>query len=333
MMNSAQTSHLTDAATQGLTPLPDWGLIMVEGPDAASLLQGQLSNSVLGLEPCFTGQIAQSNDVRLVGYCNPKGRLLASAWLSLFPQSTESDDRFVLFISRDIAASIAKRLSMYVLRSKVKILDASDEWVVLGSYASSQIDSAPEIPKDGFALQLPPVVVAQTSYRRTLIACPKKNSIDIDIDLQCLGYWNTLEIQSAIPRIVLATQEQFVPQMINFESVAGVDFKKGCYPGQEIVARSQYRGVIKRRLQLASTANTPQTSNIVKPACELFYSGDSTQPCGMVVLAAQDAFDPKRISLQVECKLDALDDGDIYLGNSSGPRLNIEPLPYPLIEI
>lgn len=332
MMNSAQTPLLTDAAAQGLTPLPDWGLIMVEGPDAASLLQGQLSNSVLGLKPCFTGQIAQSNDVRLVGYCNPKGRLLASAWLSLFPQSAESDDRFVLFISRDIAANIAKRLSMYILRSKVKVLDASDDWVILGSYANSLIDSASAIPKDGFALQLPSVAVAQTSYRRTLIACPKKNFINIDTDLQCLSYWNTLEVASAIPRIVLATQEQFVPQMINFESVAGVDFKKGCYPGQEIVARSQYRGVIKRRLQLASTANTPQTSNFAKPACELFHSGDSTQPCGMVVLAAQDAFDPKIISLQVECKLDALDD-DIYLGSSSGPKLNIEPLPYPLIEI
>lgn len=333
MTNSSQISAVTGAANQGLARLSDWGLIFVEGPDAASLLQGQLSNSVLGLKRCFAGEVALGNDVRLAGYCNPKGRLLASAWLSLFPQSQESDDRFVLFISRDIAANIAKRLSMYVLRSKVKVSDASDDWVVLGSYADSLVESAPAISKHSLALQLPSVVAAEISYQRTLIACPKNNLADTDSDLQSLRYWNTLEVASAIPRIVLATQEQFVPQMINFESVAGVDFKKGCYPGQEIVARSQYRGVVKRRLQLASTANTPQTLNIAKPACELFHSGDSTQPCGMIVLAAQDAFDDKLIHLQAECKLEALEGGDIHLGSSVGPRLEIERLPYPLIEI
>ncbi|OYY56491.1 MAG: hypothetical protein B7Y05_18030 [Polynucleobacter sp. 24-46-87] len=131
----------------------------------------------------------------------------------------------------------------------------------------------------------------------------------------------------------MATQEQFVPQMINFESVAGVDFKKGCYPGQEIVARSQYRGVVKRRLQLANCENTEQAFSMAKPACELFHSGDSSQPCGMVVLAAKDAYDPLRINLQLECKLKALEAGDIHLGSPSGPLLKIESLPYPLIEI
>ncbi len=333
MTNSAQIPSLTDAATQGLAHLSDWGLIFVEGPDASSLLQGQLSNSVLGLKRCFAGQLAQGKDVRLVGYCNPKGRLLASAWLSLFPASAESEDRFALFISRDIAASIAKRLSMYVLRSKVRVFDASDDCVVLGSYADSLVGSAPDTPKESIALELPSVVVGEKSYERILIACPQNSFAGADTVSHCLGFWNTLEVLSAIPRIVFPTQEQFVPQMINFESVAGIDFKKGCYPGQEIVARSQYRGVVKRRLQLANTANTEQALSIAKPACELFHSGDSTQPCGMVVLAAQDAFDAQKIGLQVECKLEALEDGDIFLGGSHGPRLVIDRLPYPLIEI
>ena len=115
----------------GLSLLSQWGLIFVEGEDAASFLQNQLSNSVLGLSPTLPMQIAQShNATRLVGYCNPKGRLLASAWVGLFPNSESAEDRFVLFISKDIAASTAKRLSMYVLRSKVKIVDASSEWRV-----------------------------------------------------------------------------------------------------------------------------------------------------------------------------------------------------------
>jgi folate-binding protein YgfZ len=138
---------------------------------------------------------------------------------------------------------------------------------------------------------------------------------------------------SAIPRIVLATQEQFVPQMINFESVAGVDFKKGCYPGQEIVARSQYRGAVKRRLQLAHTVSTPSTLTMAKPGVELFHSSDTAQPCGMVVLAAFNPDHLDRIDFQAECKLDALEAGEIHLGNSDGPVLKIDLLPYPLIEI
>ncbi len=125
----------TTSLNNGSTPLTDWGLILVEGPDAATLLQSQLSNSVVSLRRTAIDGIAQGFDsVRLVGYCSPKGRLLASAWLGLFPESADSDDRFALFISRDIAATTAKRLSMYVLRSKVKVMDASNDWDVFGSY-------------------------------------------------------------------------------------------------------------------------------------------------------------------------------------------------------
>ena len=145
--------------------------------------------------------------------------------------------------------------------------------------------------------------------------------------------WNSLEVLSAIPRIVLATQEQFVPQMINFESVFGVDFKKGCYPGQEIVARSQYRGAVKRRLQLVHLSEDQALLENCKPGIEIFQSGDPAQPAGMVVLAAPNLFDSNRVDLQVECKLDALEGGKIHLANSEGPVLKIDLLPYPLLEI
>jgi folate-binding protein YgfZ len=138
---------------------------------------------------------------------------------------------------------------------------------------------------------------------------------------------------SAIPRIVQATQEQFVPQMINFESVAGVDFKKGCYPGQEIVARSQYRGAIKRRLQLAHTAKNSLGEQSIAPGVELFHSGDPDQPAGMVVLSSYAPQDLNRIDFQIECKLEALESGEIHLGSTAGPVLKIDALPYPLIEI
>ncbi|SNX28564.1 hypothetical protein SAMN06295945_0896 [Polynucleobacter meluiroseus] len=316
----------------GCSDLPEWGLILVEGPDATQLLQSQLSNSVLNLRNTLAGEIARGHDaVRLAGYCSPKGRLLASAWLGLFPQEDESI-RYGLFISKDIAAGIAKKLSMYVLRSKVTVKDVSHEWQITGLYdLSSNIDK-PSIESDALALSMPDVLINEKSYSRLLIARPSSSS-QKKIDVTALSEWNSLEVLSAIPRIVLATQEQFVPQMINFESVLGVDFKKGCYPGQEIVARSQYRGAVKRRLQLAHLKSAQLSLESYAPGTELYHSGDLSQPAGMVVLSAPNPLEPGRIDMQVECKLDALQNGDIHLGSISGPVLKIDALPYLLLEI
>ena len=314
--------------------LPQWGLILVEGLDAASFLQNQLTNSVLGLVRILPGQIAQGfSSARLIGYCSPKGRLLASAWVGLFPASEDAQDRFALFISKDIAASTAKRLSMYVLRSKVKVTDISDKWIVSGLYGSEQQIAALKLNDDCIALRMPDVLVGNESVARLLIAHPQKELPNIQNTNEMLNSWNELEVLSAIPRIVQATQEQFVPQMINFESVAGVDFKKGCYPGQEIVARSQYRGAIKRRLQLAHLSGINFDESPVLPSTDLFYSNDPTQPAGMVVLACSSQSEPQRIDLQIECKLEALEGGNIHLGSVDGPVLKIDLLPYPLIEI
>ena len=307
---------------------------MVEGPDAASFLQNQLTNSVLGLKRILPGHIAASfSAVRLVGYCSPKGRLLASAWVGLFPASEDAQDRFALFISKDIAASTAKRLSMFVLRSKVKVIDLSDEWNISGLFCSEEQLISFKFDASYIALRLPDVLVGDQSISRMLMACPQNSECIAEDSSELLGTWNELEVLSAIPRIVKATQEQFVPQMINFESVAGVDFKKGCYPGQEIVARSQYRGAIKRRLQLAHVDSIRLDTDLALPGSELFHSDDPNQPAGMVVLSAPSQSNLQQIDLQIECKLDALAGGDIHLGSAGGPVLKIDVLPYPLIEI
>jgi len=330
-----QTNQNTQIQAQvpsfGLTPLSKWGLIFVEGPDAVSFLQNQLTNSVLGLNRTISPQIAYSYpSARLLGYCSPKGRLLASAWGALMPRDASADDRFALFISEDIAASTAKRLAMFVLRSKVKVTDVSALWNISGYFGLSDAMSSFTITESQIGLRLPDVLASNQSYGRVLIAQEKVNE---SCDQAALDIWNDLEVLSAIPRIVLATQEQFVPQMINFESVAGVDFKKGCYPGQEIVARSQYRGAIKRRLFLAHISEKDLPIDSTQPGIELFHSQDSSQPAGMVVLSAPSPLDPGRIDLQVECKLEALEHGEIHLGSPQGPVLKIDSLPYPLIEI
>ena len=315
--------------------LPQWGIIFIEGPDATGFLQNQLSNSLLGMKRTHDSDIAKSTDsVRLVGYCSPKGRLIASAWIGLFPASESADDRYVLFISKDIAASTAKRLGMYVLRSKVKVIDMSSEWSVSGFFDATTNNGFENLKtsKDHLVAEIPNVLAQDLTYKRYLIAHLANVKIE-SLSEGAIDAWNDLEVLSAIPRIVLATQEQFVPQMINFESVAGVDFKKGCYPGQEIVARSQYRGAIKRRLFLVNITDDSITEAQTSPGTELFHSGDPNQPAGMVVLSARSMFETGRIDLQVECKLDALESGSIHLGAPDGPVLKIDTLPYPLLEI
>ena len=333
MTNTTQNNPISaDFPLSGMSLLPQWGLILIEGEDATSFLQNQLTNSILGLQATHPTQIAQSyNSVRLVGYCNVKGRLMASAWLALCPETIGSMNRYALFISKDIAASFAKRLSMFVLRSKVKINHVSDQCNVMGMYGSAQQVEKFSVRDDGVALMLPEVFNKGQLYSRLLVANPISDEAS-PLSESALCQWNSLEVLSAIPRIVLATQEQFVPQMINFESVGGVDFKKGCFPGQEIVARSQYRGSIKRRLQLAHLESEPNGFDI-SPGTELFYQDDPDQPAGMVVLSAVNAENPNWINFQIECKLEALEHGEIHLGSNQGPVLKIDPLPYPLLEI
>jgi folate-binding protein YgfZ len=314
--------------------LADWGLIIVEGEDAASFLQNQLTNSVLGLTTAAPAALASGSDaVRLVGYCSPKGRLIASAWLGLF--SNENGDRcFYLFISKDIAASTAKRLGMFVLRSKVTVKDVTDSWEITGYCTSGTLDTL-EVNKSAVLLQLPDVMTAGVAMQRVLIAQPiasDQASIEATSeDAQIL--WRSLEVMSAIPRIVAATQDQFVPQMVNFESVYGVDFKKGCYPGQEIVARSQYRGAIKRRLQLAHCPIDLLANAPAGPGSEIFHADDAGQPAGMVVLSAPSIANARRMDFQIEIKTELQAGGTFHLGTPDGPILMLDRLPYPLIEI
>ena len=215
--------------------LPDWGLILIEGQDASAFLQGQLTNSVLGLTITPSGAIAQSNSgVRFTGYCSAKGRLLASGWICLSEHQETS--RYAFFVSRDLAEMFAKRLAMFVLRSKVTVSDVSDRWYVYGALESIP-NLSPHLPKDAIALTMRHP--ADHNHTERIVFASEQDLVIANDQSRSL--WDSAEIASAIPRIVHPTQDQFVPQMINLESVGGVDFKKGCYPGQEVVARSQDR--------------------------------------------------------------------------------------------
>ncbi len=305
------------AAMTGALRLPDWGLIRARGEDAAKFLHGQLTQDI---EHLVEGQ------ARLAGYCSAKGRLLASfvVW-----QAAPGD--LLLACSADLLPAVLKRLQMFVLRARCKLSDATAElplWGLAGRMTPP--GAAADAPAwahshhgPSQAVRLPDAVVDGQAVPRWLVAAPADAPAPAGPVL-ATDVWQALEVHSGVPRIVAATAEQFVPQMVNLEQVGGVNFKKGCYPGQEVVARSQYRGTIKRRAQVLTGTEALQ------PGQEVFHSADPDQPAGMVVLAGSLA--AGRYSALVELKLAALDDGSLHAGSAAGPPLALQLLPYAIAD-
>ncbi|MGN6524870.1 MAG: CAF17-like 4Fe-4S cluster assembly/insertion protein YgfZ [Burkholderiaceae bacterium] len=290
--------------------LSDWGVIRARGEDAASFLNGQLTQDMASLAP---GQ------ARLAGYCTAKGRLLAS-----FVVWRPAADEILLACSADLLATTLKRLSMYVLRAKCKLTDASAELALWGAVIPGAVSS--DVPAEpwsaapaaaGTAIRLPDA----EGRARVLWAAPADASPPCPATTDAAA-WNWLEVQAGVPRVVARTSEAFVPQMVNLELVGGVNFKKGCYPGQEIVARSQYRGTVKRRMVLVEGEAAPEAGT------EVFSAAEPGEPAGQVVLSASLA--GGRHAALVEVKRALVDGGEFHAGAADGPRLAVRELPYAL---
>lgn len=310
------TGMTASAAPAGALRLTDWGLIRARGDDAKSFLHGQLTNDTLHLD---------ETRARLAGYCSAKGRLLAT-FVVWAPAPAEVH----LACSAELLPATLKRLSMFVLRAKCKLDDASAErplWGLAGAAAVAALgEAAPAAPwqrrafengnGSGDVVRLPDAVVDGVAVPRFLLAGAEPPSALAALDRDS---WLGLEAASGVARVVGATVEQFVPQMVNLELVGGVDFKKGCYPGQEVVARSQYRGTLKRRGYLL------EGDTAVAPGQEVFHDADPGQPAGMVALAG--ALGGRPVAL-VELKIAALEGGTLHLGAADGPLLKPRALPY-----
>jgi folate-binding protein YgfZ len=159
---------------------------------------------------------------------------------------------------------------------------------------------------------------------RFLLTMPSASPMPVADAAQGPGtLWWISEIDAAVPTVFAATQEKFVPQMLNLEVLGGVDFKKGCYPGQEVVARSQYLGKLKRRMNVAHVEGA-QTA----PGADVFQSGGQ-QPIGSVVMAATWSGGTE---LLFEAPVDQLEAGTVHLHGPEGPRLVLRPLPYTLFD-
>ena len=307
--NSGMTQPLN-----GIAPVPSLGVIRVEGEDAASFLHGQLTQDIVLLD---------LQHARLAAFLSAKGRMQAS-----FIAFKRSPTEILLLCQRDLLAPTLKRLSMFVLRAKAKLSDATADFQVCGlagealqALAPAEAAAPAWTKTDLGAASLVHLYPADGQARALWVA-PVGTPLPAGAALS-EAQWLWSEVRSGVATLSAPVVDAFVPQMLNYESVGGVSFKKGCYPGQEVVARSQFRGTLKRRAYVGH-AEAP-----IHVGAEVFHTTDAEQPCGTVVQVAEapgggvDAI----VSLQISAAAEAL-----RVGAPDGVALTLGTLPYALLE-
>jgi folate-binding protein YgfZ len=304
-----------------LAAIEELGVVGVSGADAIPFLQAQLTNDTQGLD---------EERVQLSGYCTAKGRLLA-----VFDQWREAD-AVCLQLPREILAPVMKRLAMFVLRAKARLEDTSSAWATLGLVGpgSAQLieqvfrtspDAGASVKSDG--VRIARLADGTQARERFVLRMAAEAAAPVRARLAAArlvgsGVWWWSQVDAAHPTVVAATQEAFVPQMINLEVLGGVNFKKGCYPGQEVVARSQYLGKLRRRMSLGHVA-----ADDVTAGGDVWFAGQDA-PAGKVVLAA--AAPAGGMDVLIECPVDRLDQQSLHVG---GVPLALRPLPYTLFDV
>jgi len=310
----------TAATRDVLIDLSGLALVRVTGADAQTYLQGQLSNDIRSVDAIRS---------QLSSYSTPKGRMLA-----VFRIFRRGDD-FLLQLPGEIADDVVKRLRMFVMRSKVVLERAEEEFGCFGLYGASvgevatpllgELPVAPDgcttrndvtilaLPGSAVRLEvIAPVDTAVTLWRALAAHCQPVG----------MAAWRWLDIEAGIPAVFTKTIEEFVPQMANLELVGGVNFKKGCYPGQEIVARMQYLGQLKQRMYRAVV----DAADCPPPGTKLYTPEHGEQAAGTVV-DAQPAPNGGCDLLGVIRLADA-EGAAVHLGDPAGPLLGFRPLPY-----
>jgi tRNA-modifying protein YgfZ len=305
------------------------GIIRAQGADTVKFLQGQLTQDValLGL-----------SEARLAAWCSAKGRMLASF---IVLKNTHED--ILLLCSPSVLPATLKRLQMFVMRAQCKLHDATAEFVVQGVMQAEATEpgaahlvagralSTMVLERNGadITVQLPHGVVQGQRIARSLRVLPVVAGAEpgAPVSSDDLATWLYAEVSSGIAPITTPISEAFVPQMLNYESIGGVNFKKGCYPGQEVVARSQFRGTLKRRGYIVSSA-APLTAGQ-----ELFDSRDTEQPCGTVAYAAQQpGTGPDRPWLAIASMQTSAADSPGLLATAQGPAVQLQAPPYVLLD-
>ena len=255
--------------TPQLIALPHLAILDVTGDDAQSFLHAQVPSDIRTLN---------AERAQISGWCTAKGRLLTT--FVIWP----IENGYRLVLATDVRDAIAKRLKMYVMRLKVQVTPATD--VVYGLLSpATQLNDHPLPTAEWQVAHIDQLTAIRLDSTRDLLTGPES-------ELQALAgteatnnavAWILSDIAQGFPLVVQATSEHYVPQMVNLDKLGGVSFKKGCYPGQEVVARSQFRGTLKRRAYIVSSQGPLQVGQ------EVFTADEPEQACGTVASAASSA--------------------------------------------
>jgi folate-binding protein YgfZ len=293
-------------------------LIRFSGVEAQTFLHNQLSCDVAALAP---GKSTYGS------YCTPKGRVLATFLL------WRSGEDFFMQLPSPLREPIQKQLSKYILRSKVKATDASSAWTLFGvagkdaaALVQRAIGQMPKVMHE--VAQIPEEMVINLPGDRYEIAVAREKAPTVLMSLASGAekadpdYWDWLDIRAGVPVVLPATQEAFVPQMVNLDLIGGVSLTKGCYPGQEIVSRMHYRGTLKQRMYLANIAGSGRP----QPGEKLYSSDFGEQACGTIVNAARSPEGGCDVLAVIQ--IASAERGDVHWNSLGGPALNFMQLPY-----
>lgn len=298
-----------------IAPLAHLSTLGFTGADAGTFLQGQLSCDVEGLAP---------DQATLGCYCTPQGRMLANFLL------WRDGDALRVALAGDVSSAVEKRLRMFVLRSKVEIANIDAQLVLLGVAGSGGVRALQEaigtVPAKPMDLRsVDGVTAVRLRGEQLLVAAPAQHAPELWQQLCATltpigtAAWQWLDIIAGVPLVTGPTQDRFVPQMANLELIGGINFRKGCYTGQEVIARAQYRGKVKRRMYLAHVVGAEAHAGD-----EVVGGGEPTG--GMIVNAApspEGGYDVLAVLQDA-----AVAAGDLRLGAADGPQLEIRALPY-----
>lgn len=305
-----------------LADLSHYTLIEASGDDVIEFLQGQFSNDI----KLVTEELGQ-----LSAYCNPKGRILAN--FRIFKRN----DHYFLRLHSDIAEATLKRLRMFIMRSKVELQNSSDTLSRIGiaginaTSALSEIFS--ELPKntdESLTENELTIIKLAGILPRYEIHGPLEKIKELWEKSQTEGTpvgensWNLLTIRAGIPEIVAETVEAFVPQMVNLQAINGLSFTKGCYPGQEVVARMHYLGKLKRRLFICSA----ETDTLPISGTPIMVHDENEQKVGQIVSASWTS--KNTIELLAVLQIEKAQNNELHIKSSDGPILKLLDLPYQL---
>lgn len=252
--------------TPQLTALPHLAILDVTGDDAQAFLHAQVPSDIRTLN---------SERAQISGWCTAKGRLLTT--FVIWP----IENGYRLVLAADVRDAIAKRLKMYVLRLKVQVTPATD--LVYGLlHPDTTLANLPLPTTDWQVTRQEDITAVRLDRTRVLLTGPEIRLQALASDMACASQsdWLRADIAQGFPLVTQATSEHYVPQMVNLDKLGGVSFKKGCYPGQEIVARTHYLGKIKRHLYRVSSEQPLVSGAEVRSAV---LNGQS---CGSLVSVA-----------------------------------------------